>query len=61
MPSYRMFLMGHGRRIVGPPTDFDAATDDEAVGQARQLLDGHDIEVWQRERFITRLAHQDGE
>ena len=47
------------RQIMGPPTDMECASDDDAIGRARQLLDGHDLELWQRERFITRLARKD--
>jgi hypothetical protein len=43
------------RQILGPPTDMECSSDDDAISSAQQLLDGHDVEIWQRERFITRL------
>jgi hypothetical protein len=58
VPTYRLFRMLDERQILGPPTDMECAGDDDAISRARQLLDGHDLEVWQRERFITRLVRK---
>jgi hypothetical protein len=55
VPTYRLFYMRDVRQILGPPTDMECAGDDDAISSARELLDGHDVEIWQRERFITRL------
>jgi hypothetical protein len=59
VPTYRVFVMLDARQILGPPTDMECDSDDDAVSRARQLLDGHDLELWQRERFITRLVRKD--
>jgi hypothetical protein len=32
--------------------------DAAAVEQAKQLLDGHDIELWQLDRKVTMLDHK---
>ena len=39
--------------------EIDCADDAEANEKARQLLDGHDIEVWERGRFISFLKSKD--
>ena len=34
--------------------------DDEAARErARQLVDGHDVELWQGQRKIARFSHQE--
>ena len=53
---YAYFLEdGHIMSRVEIVADDDAA----AVQQARQYLDGHDIEVWQEARKVTVLKHKD--
>jgi hypothetical protein len=32
-------------------------SDDEALAEAKQLVDGHAVELWSGERFITKLEH----
>jgi hypothetical protein len=34
------------------------ADDDDAIGKAKPLADGSAIELWNGERFITRLEHR---
>jgi hypothetical protein len=34
---------------------FRCADDSEATAWAKQLIDGHDMELWSGERFIIRL------
>jgi hypothetical protein len=29
--------------------------DQEAIAQAKQMFDGHDLEVWQKARFVIRF------
>jgi hypothetical protein len=31
------------------------ADDDEAIEKAKQLADGHDVELWQRDRKVARF------
>ena len=54
MPEYRAYIIGldgHFYRVV----PLDCADDAEAMERAKQLLDGHDIELWQRDRKIARF------
>jgi hypothetical protein len=41
-------------RFVG----LSCSGDDEAIEQARSLLDNQDIELWSGDRFIVRLEHK---
>jgi hypothetical protein len=38
----------------------DHADDATALIAARKLIDGHDIELWDRDRLVARLDHKDG-
>jgi hypothetical protein len=58
MPDYRVYIIGtdgHFQKSVA----LDCETDDAAVESAKQLVDGHDVELWQRDRKITRLTRGD--
>jgi hypothetical protein len=36
----------------------DAPDDDAATEQAKQYVDGHDVEVWELSRQIAHLRHK---
>jgi glycine cleavage system regulatory protein len=57
MVDYRAYIIGldgHFYRSVS----LDCVDDAAAVEQARQLLDGHDIELWQLDRKVIRFDHK---
>ena len=54
MPEYRAYAVQNGRR-VDVPALFEAASDDDAIPQARALLDGPYIQLWQDSRFVMGL------
>jgi hypothetical protein len=58
LPEYRAFLIDHdGHFHSGVP--LEAPDDAAAVAAAKPLVDGHDVEVWQRDRkvaFLTRKS-----
>jgi hypothetical protein len=55
MPEYRLYQLTKDNHIRAAPIILSFATDDEAVQHARQLVDGYDIEVWDRDRLVIRL------
>lgn len=57
MAEYRAYFIGEEGHFVGfePLVCRD---DSEAVARAQSLVDGHDIEVWSRDRFVVRLHHE---
>lgn len=53
MSDYRFyFLLPHGR-IDGPSRDYQCPDDDAALIEAKQLLDGQAIEIWQVKRIVA--------
>ena len=54
MPTYRAYLIDDDNRVASYRA-IEAATDEEALEAAKQLVDGHDVEVWLLDREIGRL------
>jgi hypothetical protein len=54
---YRLYTLGDSDRITRPAAFLEADTDEAAIEQAKQLLDGHDLELWQGKRLVVRLPH----
>lgn len=54
MSEYRAYIVGEGGHFTGSRA-LVCATDAEATIWAKQLGDGHDIELWSRDRFVIRL------
>jgi hypothetical protein len=57
MPEYRAYIIGldgHFQKSV----PLECADDDAAKAQAEQLVDGHDIELWQRDRKIATFERK---
>jgi hypothetical protein len=55
MPNYRIYTVGGDGHFSGVE-DIKCVDDQEAVQKAQQVLDGKDIELWERGRFIMRLT-----
>jgi hypothetical protein len=56
MPDYRAYLVGLDGHFV-KCEGFSCQDDSQAVARAKQLVDGHDVELWSCERFVIRLSH----
>jgi hypothetical protein len=57
MPDYRVYIVGsdgHFSDVV----PLECADDGEAVEQAKQLVDGHDVELWQRDRKVATFERK---
>ncbi len=54
MPSYRLYELDAAGHIVGPPAILDCATDQEAIRQAQEKMDGLAVELWEHSRRIWR-------
>lgn len=51
--TYRAILsVGPNRHVVGAK-DFDCTSEEEAINKAKQLVDDHKVELWNRGRFIA--------
>ncbi len=52
MPDYRVYTIGDDGHFHSSVT-LECADDAEAIQRAKQLMDGHDVELWQRTRKIA--------
>lgn len=56
MPEYRAYILDRKGKIQS----FEpliCANDDVTIAHAKRLVDGHDIELWQANRKVTKLDH----
>jgi hypothetical protein len=56
MPEYRIYTLTEGNKITGPWRGVTCDDDEKAIQQAKRWLDGHDLEVWEGSRRVSRLA-----
>jgi hypothetical protein len=57
MPEYRAYIVGHDGHF-SEAVPLVCADDDEAMKKAKQLVDGHDVELWQRDRKIATFERK---
>jgi hypothetical protein len=57
MAEYRAYFVGEDEHFVSF-RNLVCNTDEEATAWARQLVDGHDVELWNGPRFVARLSHR---
>jgi hypothetical protein len=57
MQEYRAFILGPDGHIQSR-VDVICANDEAAKEQAKQLVDGHDIELWQLDRRIATFKRK---
>jgi hypothetical protein len=55
MPEYRIFPLTSDNHIKSAPALIVCENDSMAMKQAQKMLDGHDLEVWEGTRRVTRL------
>ena len=55
MADYRIYSISKDGRIVAPPEIVESPDDSEAIEKARQFVDGHTIEIWERARFLIKI------
>lgn len=60
-PTYRAYCVGRDGRLGSVPTVIEAADDDGAIEQARQLVDGTGIELWDLARRVVVLPPKGGD
>jgi hypothetical protein len=57
MPDYRAYVIGTDGHFFSSVT-LECIDDSEAMEKAKQLVDGHDVELWQRDRKIAKFPHK---
>ena len=55
MTVYHAYIVGLHDRSIGV-VQLDCIDDESAIKSAGQLVDSHDVELWQMDRTVTRLA-----
>jgi len=55
MPAYRTYIIGRADHFWGAE-DIECADDQAAMQKVQQTMDGRDVELWERRRFIVRLS-----
>lgn len=58
MNEYRAYTVGDDGHFTASRA-FTCANDGDAIVWAKQLVDGHDVELWSGERFVVKLEHQE--
>lgn len=54
MAEYRAYVLGKDGRVA-ERVNFVCLDDDAAKAHAQQLIDGHDVELWQLDRKIETV------
>jgi hypothetical protein len=57
MAEYRAYIIGTDGHFI-KAVDLDCADDEIALQQARQLVDSHDVELWQLDRRVAKLKRK---
>jgi hypothetical protein len=57
VPDYRAYLIGSDGHFFKSVV-LDEPDEAAAVAAAKQLVDGHDVELWQRDRKIAKFEHK---
>ncbi|HET9144611.1 MAG TPA: hypothetical protein VFN81_00780 [Sphingomicrobium sp.] len=57
MTDYRLYGLDGVDRVASGEW-FEADDDDAAVEVARQMMDGHDCELWQGSRLVARIRRE---
>jgi hypothetical protein len=54
MSEYRVYVIGVDGHFIKAVL-LDCADDKAAIESARQLIDGHDLELWQMDRQVAKF------
>jgi hypothetical protein len=57
MTDYRAYTVGPDGHFI-PSRTFICGNDADAIVWAKQLVDGHDVELWSGERMVIKLGQQ---
>jgi hypothetical protein len=58
MPDYRAYIVDRDGHFL-TFSALECADDEDAKQQAQQLVDGHDVELWQRDRKVMTFPRKD--
>jgi hypothetical protein len=55
---YRVYILEANGHSASPPEIIECETDEEAIQQAGQCIDGKAVEVWQDKKLVAKLSPQ---
>jgi hypothetical protein len=55
--DYRAFILGPDGHVIDR-TDMFCANDEAAKKRAKQLVNGHDVELWHHDRKLAEFKHE---
>ena len=58
MPDYRAYIVSREGHFLGAEILSECADDEAAEKAAQKLVDGHDVELWDRDRLVIRLSKE---
>jgi hypothetical protein len=58
MRTYRAYFLDDGAHILRPPEIIECANDHDASRQAKKLVNGCDVELWEDARLVGRFTHK---
>jgi hypothetical protein len=56
MSDYRFYMIGKDGHVNGPPTTHALPNDSAALEEAKKLVNGHDVEIWQGPRLVAYVV-----
>ena len=56
MDGYYAYIIGADGHVINR-VDLAFELEEDAVERAKGLVDGHDVELWQRDRKIATFSH----
>jgi hypothetical protein len=56
MPQYCFYTIKKHGHVAGPPVSYELPNDDVAIEQAKLLINGRDMEIWEGTRVVSYLV-----
>jgi hypothetical protein len=58
MPLYRIYQLDENGHVSDPPKIIEARTAAVAIGQAKQMVGGYDLEIWNESRCVGKIEYR---
>jgi len=59
MPDYRFYTIEQDGHITTPSAELHLPNDAAALSEAKKLVNGHDVEIWQGKRIVAKIKSQE--
>ncbi len=58
MPDYRIYTVDKNGRVIASAKELTCETDAEIIQDATSMVDGHDLEIWDRARVVAKITSE---